>query len=104
MHEKLEAIRNAWDKEVGDGRDEELARRLADEFVAENPDLYTDYKGRVLEDVEGVTGLVSAVDVLRQAGMLEEQWRVEAWLLHRFNPQDIGGSVSATVRIPTMGG
>jgi hypothetical protein len=42
---------------------------------------------------------VNAVSVFRQAGMAEEQWRVETWLLHRFEPQNIGGPVKAKVRV-----
>lgn len=97
MDDRLSAIKTAATTTDEHPKDLVLARQLADQFVADNPDLYTEYPAK------NVVELVEAVDVLRLAGMEDEQWRVEAWLLHRYEPQNIGGPVEATVRIAEEG-
>lgn len=89
----LDAIRDAWDKDTGKGRDAAKARELADAYVAAHPDQFTELATMSLEQC------VQAVDVFRAAGMADSQWRAEAWLLHHFEPQTIGGPVDAKVRI-----
>lgn len=96
MNSELEAIRDAWDKTTGDGRDE-VARELADAYVADHEDQFASLRDMSLEQC------VQALDVFRAAGMEEEQWRVEAWLLHRFEPQNIGGAAEAKVRLTQNG-
>ena len=91
MDKELQAIHDAMDKTTG--RDEEAARALADKYVADHPE----YFGSLAE--KSVHECVKAVEVFRDAGMTDEQWRVETWILHHFNPQDIGGAAAATVRI-----
>lgn len=98
MDGKLAQIKMALTDAEDHPADVDEARRLADEFVAENPGYYSDYAGKSVHE------LVEAVDLLRSAGMEEEHWRVEAWLLHRFEPQNIGGPVEAIVRVPTTTG
>lgn len=93
MDETLLAIQDAWDKELDGGRDDAAARALADEFVSANPALFTGMAEMTVAE------LVNAVDTFREAGMLEEQWRVEAWLLHHYEPQNIGGQAEPTVRV-----
>lgn len=93
MNSQLAAIAEAMDKTSEGGRNELLARALADDYVEANPGLFTELESMSIHE------LVHAVEVFRDAGMVDEQWRVETWLLHRFNPQDIGGPASATVRI-----
>lgn len=93
MNETLVAIQEAWDKELDGGRDEAQARTLADQFVAANPELFTGMAEMTVAE------LVHSVDVFRENGMLEEQWRVEAWLLHHYEPQNIGGQAEPTVRV-----
>jgi hypothetical protein len=88
MRDELEDIKIA----VEDGN-LELARSLADTFVADNGNLFMDIAAKNVED------LVNSVDILRSAGMENEHWLVEAWLLHRFEPQKIGGPAEATVRV-----
>lgn len=90
---ELGDIRDAWDRETGGGRDEDVARQRADDYVADNPD---EFKELAKLDIEQ---LVNAVDVFRAAGLENDQWRVEAWLLHHFEPQSIGGTYQATVRV-----
>jgi hypothetical protein len=89
----LGAIRDAWDKTTGGGRDEDRARELADQYVAAHPDKFTSLQDMSLEQC------VQAVDVFRAANMVDDQWRVEAWLLHKFEAQNIGGAAAPTVRI-----
>lgn len=89
----LKAIRDAWDKTTGGGRDEDEARALADAYVAEHPDEFTELATMTLEQC------VESVEVFRAAGFADSQWRVEAWLLHHFEPQNIGGTVAPTVRV-----
>lgn len=71
----------------------EHARSLADTFVSENPSLFADMQTKNIEE------LVSAIDVFRAAAMEENQWQVEAWLLHHYEPRNIGGPADATVRV-----
>jgi hypothetical protein len=94
MNADLEAIKEAMDKATGDGRDHSEACTLADAYVAAHPEQFTDLAAMPLDKC------VTAVDAFRAAGMDEAQWQVEAWLLHRFLPQNIGGTAQAAVRIP----
>jgi hypothetical protein len=93
MNKELQAIQDAWDKEVGGGRDETKARTLADKYVKAHPDEFASFA-----DMD-VHQCVKAVDVFREAGMEEDKRRVDTWILHRFDPQQIGGPAEATVRI-----
>lgn len=94
MNSELEAIKDAWDKRTGTGRDEDGTRAMCDAYVAAHPEQFDSLREMSLEQC------VNALSVFRQAGMEEEQWRVEAWLLHHFEPQHIGGPMQAVVRIP----
>lgn len=93
MNAELESIRDAMDKDREGGRDEDLARSLADAYIAANSAEFVDLAGKTLQEC------VEAVDVFRNAGWEEMQWCVEAWLLHKFLPQHIGGETQAQVRI-----
>ena len=57
---------------------------------------------RITLDGHVIEECVNAVSVFRQAGMAEEQWKVEVWQLHHFEPQQIGGPIQAQVRIPGL--
>lgn len=94
ISEELAAIKDAMDKSTGDGRDHSGAVALADVYVAANPEIFTQFSDMSIADC------VNAVSVFRSANMEEEQWRVEAWLLSHFEPQQIGGEYQAQVRIP----
>lgn len=93
IDDDLAAIRDEMDKTVGDGRDIDTARTLADTYVDAHPELFAFLSGMSIE------ALVASIDVYRAEGMEQEQWLVETWLLHRFDPQNIGGPVEAKVRI-----
>lgn len=94
MNAELEAIKDSWDKNTGDGRDEDGTRALCDAYVEAHPEQFVSLREMSIEEC------VKALEVFRDAGMAEEQWRVEAWLLHRFQPQSIGGPIQAQIRIP----
>lgn len=88
MHDDLKAI-----KDQVEAGEIDAARELADAFVSDNPALFTDMAALPVSE------LVNSVDVFRAAGMEDNHWQVEAWLLHRFDPQNIGGPAEATVRV-----
>ena len=103
MQKELQAIKDAWDpgdsetKNLKSKRDEDKTRRLADKFVADNPGLYAQHEQMSEEDC------IRALEVFREAGMEEQEWQMQAWLFHRFEPRNIGGVVRSQVRIPTNG-
>lgn len=106
MDKGLEAIRDAWrDRPAAgdrssdpDGR--ELAQedksvyQLADDYVASNTDAYAGY------DNLSMDLLVKQLEEYRGKGDEDGEWKIQAYLFHRFEPQNIGGPVEATVRIP----
>ena len=92
MHQLLEDLRDAWSPEDKDARNEVVARAKADEYVRQFPEQYVGYEKMAVPD------LVRAIDLFREAGMEHDQWKVEAWLLHHFLPQQIGGEYNAQVR------
>lgn len=96
MDTELQAIRDAWDEEIG-GRDEALTLALSDQYVADHPEYFTQMQNMSIQES------VQAVDVFRAAGMLDDQWRVQAWLHHHWAPQHVGGPVAAVVRITQSG-
>jgi hypothetical protein len=89
----LAEVHAAWDKTEGEGRDEDLTRSLADAYVEEHPDEFTELSSLSLED------LVKALDVFRAAGLTESVQRIDCWLWHHFEPQNIGGPAAVTVRV-----
>ena len=90
MKAELQAIKDKWGETP---RDAETCRTMSDTYVAANPGEFTGYEGKSIED------LAKATDVFRDAGMDEEVQRIETWLLHRFRPQNIGGTYQAEIRI-----
>lgn len=92
----LADIKDAWDKNTGGGRDE-YARVLADEYVAANPGYFESLKELDLPAV------VKTVEVFRDAGLENEYWRAITWHLHKYAPQNIGGTVEAPLRVPGLG-
>ncbi len=96
MNAELEAIKFAWDKNTGNGREEEGTRAMCDAYVEAHPERFTELANMSLDEC------VQALSVFRAAGMEQSQWEVEVWLLHRFEPQTIGGPIQAQVRIPGL--
>lgn len=92
MNEQLEAIKDAMAKDTGEGRDHGLAVELADAYVDAHPDLYAGL------DKVSLPVLVKVVEEHRNNGRDEDAWNIEAWLLHQYAPQNIGGEYTAEVR------
>lgn len=88
MNSELEAIKTAVE-----GGDFTQARTLADKYVKAHPDQFTDEQTMSIEDC------VTSVDVFRAAGKESALWQAEAWLLHRFEAQQIGGNYQPAIRI-----
>jgi hypothetical protein len=95
LNPDLEAIKDAWDKNTGDGRDDG-ARDLAKVYVKAHPELFTG-----LEQFD-VPTLVSLLSSKRDAGDEEGCWNVEAWLLACVPPQQIGGEYKAEIVLPNQ--
>lgn len=86
VNAELAAIKDAMDKQTGDGRDRDVARDLAEAYIAAHPDDFAKLATKTVEE------LAASVDVFRAAGWDEEQQLVETWLLHLFpQPQQVGG-------------
>lgn len=96
MDKELEAIRDAEDKTTGDGRDHAKAVELADAYVAAHPEKFAGL------DHFDIPLLVQLVSRKRDAGDEQGRWEVEAWLLHKYEPQNIGGEYTASVRLPNQ--
>jgi hypothetical protein len=104
MADDLKTIRDAWEKRDARGQrsssgkasleDDDKVRKQADAYVKANAKDYAGWEN-LSRDV-----LVKQVDEYREKGQLDEQWKVEVWLLHHFAPQNIGGAYEATVRVP----
>lgn len=89
MNEQLEDIKAAWDAE---DRDAELVRGMSDAYVEAHPEEFSSYDG--LDEKQ----LVKALEVFRDAGLEEDAFKVQVWLWHYFEPQEIGGTYRAKVR------
>jgi hypothetical protein len=106
MQEALEDIKAAWesrpaaglassDPDEGEHRslaDAEIVK-MADEYVADNENLYRDYEEKTLPEC------VQALEVFRNARMLEQEWQAQVWIFHKFEFQNIGGEARAQIRI-----
>lgn len=91
---ELNAIKLAWDKNTGSGREEEQTRELARAYVTAHPERFHDVAPMTLEEA------VQAVETFRTAGFENQQWLVETWLLAKVPPQEIGGSIALPVDVP----
>src|SRR5215207_1716823 len=102
MADDLKTIREAWEKRDARGargssgranlEDDNKVRKLADKYVAAHK---ADYAGfdNLSQDV-----LVRTLEDYRDKGDEDNVWKVQAWLFHRFEPQNIGGPAEAQVR------
>lgn len=98
MHAELEDIKDSWDKNTGDGRDEDGTRALASAYVAAHPEAFAG-----LEQFDNnLPLLVDLLSQRRASGDEQGTWELEAWLLHRFPPQNIGGAYRAEVKLPDL--
>lgn len=105
MNNELSAIRDAHVS-----GDHAAARSLSDAYIAAHPEQFETLKTMTLEQC------VQAIDVLRDdaknafadvvhasvlgADAARDEWfRIDAWLYHHFEPQNIGGQAEAKVRV-----
>lgn len=104
MTDDLKAIREAWEQRQAAGsassdpagvslEDDNQVRTLADEYVAANEADYAGFENLNL-DV-----LVRQLETYREQGDEDGEWKIQAWLFHRFEPQNIGGTYEAQVRL-----
>ena len=90
MKAELQAIKDKW-AEVP--RDADLARSMSDAYVAAHPEEFTGFEPM------DIGQLCGAIDTFREAGMTEDVQRIEVWLLHRFESQNIGGTYQPQIRV-----
>ncbi len=103
MDASLKAIKDGWEKRDARGTrsstgkadlaDDDKVRSLADKHVKANAKDYAGWENLSLET------LVKTVDEAREVGDEEKLWKVEAYLLHKFEPQNIGGTYEPKLRI-----
>src|SRR5690242_14731231 len=93
MNSALEEIKNR----ANDPETRSLARQLAAEYVEAHPGEFTELSEKTIEEC------VEVVDVMRSAGLDESHWRAEAWIMYKWEPQNIGGTVGPVVRILEQG-
>lgn len=104
MNSELQAIKEAWEQRPAAGeassgpdgvarseRDNKVVT-LADKYVADHPEEFDGFKERSLESI------VEALELCRLAGMEDDEWRLQVWIFHRFEFQNIGGPAQAQVR------
>lgn len=92
---KLQKIKDAWDKEVGPGREEERTREQARAYVKAHPAEFTELE-QLTEDEA-----VKALEVFRDAGYEESEWRVQTWLFATYPPKQIGSTFGPVIDLPT---
>ena len=93
MKKEFAAIKDAMDKKTGDGRDHDKAIALADKYVKAHPEEFAEMQNLTLEQC------VKNVETFRETGQDDWEMRFEVWLLHHFEPQNIGGAAEPTVRL-----
>lgn len=106
MDADLKAIADAWESRpaagtASSGPDGEDLRsedasvyELADAYVAAHPDDFAGFASLPLE------ALVKTIDTYRSDGRDDDAMKVQVWLWHHFEPQNIGGTYHATIRVP----
>lgn len=96
MNEELAAIQAAME-----ATDFATARDLADTYVAAHTDEFADYFA-ITEAAESeskaLLAVVNAAAALRAAGLTAAHYRAEAFLLYRWDPQDVSGGSQPRVR------
>lgn len=88
-------------KEAMEAGDFDRAREISDTYVTTHPDEFNDHLnhvGNAANEGEALAKIVDMCEKLRDAGLEEHQLRAEAFHLHRWHPQDIGGVYQPAVR------
>lgn len=105
MNKDIQAIKEAWEKRPAAGiassgdtgakkaQNDKKIVAMADEYVANHPEIYDSFQDVSLEDC------IAVLESFRAGGMEDKQWEIEIWILHHWEPQQIGGPVTATVRV-----
>lgn len=96
MIQELQDLKKAMEAGAFD-----TAREIADTYVVMHPDEFNDHYGHVANaanEAEALATIVNMCEKLRDAGLEEHQLRAEAFHLHRWHPQDIGGVYQPAVR------
>jgi hypothetical protein len=103
MDTNLKAIKDGWEKRDARGQrsstgkanlaDDDKVRGLADKYVKAHTKDFAGWENLSLES------LVRLVDEAREVGDEEKLWKVEAYLLHKFEPQNIGGTYEPKLRV-----
>lgn len=98
MNPDLQAIKDAMTN-----LDFDTARDLATLYVPAHPEEFVDYSQLVenaASEEEAIATVVQAIEVMRSAGMILQQYRGEAFCLYRWEPQSIGATTEPVVRNP----
>lgn len=103
MDKDLQAIKDAWENrpaagqasstEAGVGEKDASVYALADKYVKAHADQFKGF------DALGMDVIVAALEKARENGDENQEWVFQTWLFHRFEPQNIGGTHTATVRV-----
>jgi hypothetical protein len=103
MAEDLKALREAWEKRDARGtrsssgkaslEDDDKVYKLADKYVTANKADYAGFENLPLE------ALVRTLESCREQGDEDGEWKIQAWLFHHFEPQNIGGTYQPELRL-----
>ena len=111
MNAELQKIRDAWDSRDAagvrssqsakglpkDGTDllegDQKVYKMADAYVDKHPDEFAGFENLSLDVC------VKVLEDARDNGREDDEQRMQIWLWHAFEPQNIGGKVDAKVRI-----
>lgn len=103
MDKDLQSIKDKWESRAAAGQasstedgvnaKDKSVYALADKYVDAHPDEFKGFDALPLELVVG------ALEKARETGDEASEWKFQTWLFHRFEPQNIGGTHTATVRL-----
>lgn len=101
MNTELAAIKQAIDDQ-----DFATARDLSTNYVTAHPDEFASYVAVVeiaSDERAAKREVVKRISVFRSMGMEEDQYRAEAFQLHRWEPEIIGGASFPIIRNDLVG-
>lgn len=83
MNTDFQAFNSEWN--IGD---KAVAKQMALDYVAAHENEFLAYKDMTIPE------LVGLIDAYRAAGNEELRIKIDIWLLHAFEPQQIGGDMT----------
>jgi hypothetical protein len=92
VNEGLAAFKAAW-QASSETKDRSEPHALADAYVDAHPELVARY------DAFDIPDLVALLEAARDRGDEERVVEIDLWLLHAFEPQQIGGQATARVSV-----